>query len=152
MSNIAQVVGLFAVATFLISYQLKKRKNIIVCNAVSRVLYIIQYIMLGAFEGAILDILGVLVSVAAHNKDKGFIRKHLKFYIVIINVTIFLIGLCMYKNIFSICPVIGVILHTSAFWITDETIIRRVSFLGSPFWLIYNIAKVVADSDSEDNY
>ena len=60
MSNIAQVVGLFAVATFLISYQLKKRKNIIVCNAVSRVLYIIQYIMLGAFEGAILDILGVL--------------------------------------------------------------------------------------------
>lgn len=30
-------------------------------------------------------------------------------------------------------------MHTSAFWISDEKLIRRVSFLGSPFWLIYNL-------------
>lgn len=140
MSNIAQVVGILAVVTFLISYQLKERKNIILCNAVSRILYIVQYIMLGAFEGAILDVLGFLVSIIAHNKDRVIIRKHLRFYIILINISMFLVGLCMYKNIFSLCPVIGVMLHTGAFWMTDEATIRRVSFLGSPFWLIYNIA------------
>ena len=32
----------------------------------------------------------------------------------------------------------GVLLHTSAFWINSEKIIRRISLLGSPFWFIYN--------------
>ena len=140
MTSAAQIIGLLAVATFLLSYQQKKRKNIIFLNATSRVLYIIQYIMLGAFEGAALDIMGTFSSVAAQNKDKGFIRKHVKAVFILINAVIFFIGILLYKNIFSLFPVIGVFLHTSAFWISDEKTIRRVSFLGSPFWLIYNLA------------
>ena len=140
MTFAAQIIGLLAVATFLLSYQQKKRKNIIFLNATSRVLYIIQYIMLGAFEGAALDIMGTFSSVAAQNKDKGFIRKHVKAVFILINAVIFLLGILLYKNIFSLFPVIGVFLHTSAFWISDEKTIRRVSFLGSPFWLIYNLA------------
>ena len=53
----AQIVGIIAVSTFLLSYQLKKRKNIIMMNATSSVLYVLQYILLGAFEGAALDIM-----------------------------------------------------------------------------------------------
>ncbi|MBO5452512.1 MAG: YgjV family protein [Clostridia bacterium] len=41
MVLIAQAVGLFAVVTFLLSYQQKKRKNIIIWNTISRCLYII---------------------------------------------------------------------------------------------------------------
>lgn len=139
MKLFAQIVGLLAVATFLLSYQQKKRKNIIVLNSTSRVLYIIQYIMLGAFEGAVLDVLGTISSVAAQNKDKGIIRKYLKIVCIAINALIFIVGLLLYKNIFSLFPVIGVFLHTSAFWISDEKTIRKVSFLGSPFWLVYNL-------------
>lgn len=74
MKWIAQAVGILAITMFLLSYQQKKRKNIIAFNATSRILYIIQYIMLGAFEGAILDVLGTVSSVAAQNKHKSFIR------------------------------------------------------------------------------
>ena len=140
MKLIAQIVGLAAVATFLLSYQQKKRKNIIALNATSRVLYIIQYIMLGAFEGAALDIAGTVSSFAAHKRDKGFIKKYLKAVFLIINIIIVAIGAFLYKNIFSIFPVVGVLLHTSAFWLTNEKTIRKVSFLGSPFWLVYNLA------------
>lgn len=136
----AQIVGLFAVITFLLSYQQKKRKNIILRNAISRVLYIIQYIMLGAFEGAALDILGTVSSVAAQKKDSKIIKKYLVFFVVGINLLILAVGLLLYENIFSLFPIAGVILHTSAFWITDEKIIRRVSFMGSPFWLVYNLS------------
>lgn len=139
MKLFAQIVGLLAVATFLLSYQQKKRKNIIVLNSTSRVLYIIQYIMLGAFEGAVLDVLGTISSVAAQNKDKGIIKKYLKIVFIAINAVIFIVGLLLYKNIFSLFPVIGVFLHTSAFWISAEKTIRKVSFLGSPFWLVYNL-------------
>lgn len=132
-------MGIFAVALFLLSYQQKKRKNIILFNATSRVLYIIQYVLLGAFEGAVLDILGTVSSVVADNKDKGFVKKYTKLCLILMDIVILAAGLILYENIFSLFPIAGVILHTSAFWISDEKIIRRVSFLGSPFWLVYNL-------------
>ena len=139
MKLIAQIVGIFAVITFLLSYQQKKRKSIIALNATSRVLYIIQYMMLGAFEGAALDVAGTVSSLAAQHGDKGFMKKYSKAVFVIVNVVIIAIGAFLYRDIFSIFPIVGVLLHTSAFWLTNEKTIRKVSFLGSPFWLVYNI-------------
>lgn len=140
MTGLAQIIGLLAVTAFLLSYQQKKRTNIIVWNATSRVLYIIQYLLLGAFEGAVLDILGTVSSFMAQKKDNKIIKKHLTLTVIIINLIILAAGLYMYEDIFSLFPIVGVILHTSAFWITEEKTIRKVSFLGSPFWLVYNLA------------
>jgi hypothetical protein len=94
--------------------------------------------LLSAFEGAVLDIAGIISSVLAQKKDKAFIRKHLKIFVVGVNIIIVAMGLTLYQNVYSLLPIIGVVLHTSAFWIDDEKIIRRVSLLGSPFWLVYN--------------
>lgn len=62
MDFIPQIVGLLAVATFLLSYQERDRKNIILLNTISRCLYILQYLLLGAFSGVVLDILGAISS------------------------------------------------------------------------------------------
>lgn len=86
-----------------------------------------------------LDIVGILASVLAQNKDKPFIKKHLKSVIVGINLLIIVTGILLYKNVFSLLPMFGVLLHTGAFWLTNEKHIRRISFLGSPFWLVYNL-------------
>ena len=146
----AQIVGILAVASFLLSYQQKKRKNIILCNVISRILYIVQYIMLGAFEGAVLDILGAVSSVLAQNKDRGFIKRYTGLVVTITNLIIVGAGLLLYENMFSLFPIAGVVLHTSAFWITDEKTIRKVSFLGSPFWLVYNFASRAYGSAAGD--
>lgn len=150
MEFLAQIVGLFAVLLFLLSYQQKERKNIITMNAVSRVLYIIQYIMLGAFEGAVLDIAGTVASVLAHRKDSPFIKKHLKAVIVFVNITMVAVGLGLYENIFSLLPIFGVLLHTGAFWISNEKNVRRLSLLGSPFWLAYNLVSKAYGSSIGD--
>ena len=134
----SQIIGVLAVITFLLSYQQKKRKNIIIFNTVSRVLYILQYLLLGAFEGAVLDILGALSSVIATQKDKGFIKKHTIATVAVIDTVIIVAGILLYENVFSLLPIVGVLLHTTAFWINDEKIIRRVSLVGSPFWFVYN--------------
>ncbi len=109
------------------------------CNSISRALYVLQYLLLFAFEGAVLDIVGILASVLAQNKDKPFIKKHLKAIIIGINLLIIITGILLYKNIFSLLPMFGVLFHTGAFWLTNEKHIRRISFLGSPFWLVYNL-------------
>ena len=138
---IPQAIGLLAVATFLLSYQQKKRRGIIICNVVSRCLYIIQYLLLGAISGAVLDILGAIASVIAEKKKHPLIQKHIKAFFLACNIAITVAGitLClMSKNPLDLLPIAGVLLHTGAFWLTNEKIIRRVSLIGSPFWLVYN--------------
>ena len=144
MLILSQILGLLAVATFLLSYQQKQRRNIILCNVVSRVLYILQYLLLGAYSGAVLDVLGALSSILAEKRDTvPFIRKHPRITLLITDTVIVLAGvtICLLnKNPLDLLPIAGVLLHTGAFWIRSERIIRRVSLLGSPFWLVYNFA------------
>lgn len=139
MNYIAFIVGIAAVIIYLLGYQQKTRTKIIIFNATSRALYILQYILLGAFEGAALDVAGIISSVMAQQKDKPFIRKYIKLFIAAANLIIVLMGILTYNNIFSLLPVCGVLLHTGAFWITNEKRIRQISLLGCPFWLAYNL-------------
>lgn len=139
MHTLAHVSGILAVATYLLSYQLKKRKHIILVNATSSFLYVLQYILLGALEGAAIDILSAVGAVTANNKDKKIIAKHLPIIIILLNLLFLTAGLSLYKNIFSLFPIAGAILQTSAFWMTSEKRIRQFSFHGTPFWLAYNL-------------
>jgi hypothetical protein len=118
---------------------MKRRKGIILLNATSRALYILQYILLGAFDGAALDVSGIVASLLAGKKDAPLIKKHLRLFIIGIDVIIIVSGLIFYRNIFSLFPIVGVLFHTSAFWLEREKNIRLVSLLGSPFWLVFNI-------------
>lgn len=134
------LVGISATALFLLSYQQKSRRGIILFNTVSRMLYVLQYCMLGAFSGAVLDVLGAGVSVVAERRGRGgFVSRHRLLLMTLLDLLITAVGLLLYENPFSLLPILGVLLHTGAFWIENERIIRRVSLLGSPFWLIYNL-------------
>ena len=140
MTKIAFIVGICAVCLYLLGYLQKKRKSIIILNLSSSILYIIQYVLLGAFEGALLDVCGSASSVLAQNKERGIIKNHFAAFLVGVNLAIIAVGLSMYVNIFSLFPIVGVLFHTSAFWMDNEKWIRRVSLIGCPFWLIYNFS------------
>lgn len=140
---IPQIIGLLAVALFLSSYQIKKRRGIIICNTLSRCLYVLQYLLLGAISGAVLDIVSTVSCVLAEKKESAFIKKHLKLVFILSNGLILVCGVVisiMNKSLIDLLPLVGVLLHTGAFWISDERIIRRISLAGSPFWLAYNLA------------
>ena len=143
---IPQIIGVAAVATFLFSYQLKRREAIIICNTLSRCLYIVQYLLLGAFSGAVLDVLGAIASVIAAKKNIPLVKKHLKTVIIIVDLTILAVGLLLCASPIDLLPIFGVLLHTSAFWLTDERWIRRVSLAGSPFWFVYNFSSAAYGS------
>lgn len=141
MPVIPQIIGLAAVVTFLLSYQQKKRQNIILLNVISRCLYILQYLLLGAFSGAILDILGAGSSLVAGKKQHRFIQKHQTVIIITITVSMVAVGstiAVINGNILDLFSLTGVLLQTGAFWLNSEKTIRRISLAGSPFWFVYN--------------
>ncbi len=135
----AHILGVLAVVTFLLSFQFKTRRNIIVVNLVSRALYILQYILLGAFEGAVLDFMGFLLSFFARHKEKDFVKKHFKIIIIGVNILLLAIGFAMYENIFSLFAIGGIICEITALWLTKEKNIRILSLFAAPCWLIYNL-------------
>ena len=138
MDVIANIIGIFAVITFCLSYQLKTRRNLILCNAASRVLYVLQYILLGAFEGALLDVVALLVSLI-YKRSASFGKGRLAITVVLSNIAVVGLGMITYKNIFSLLPILGVIFETLALVPKSERKIRAMSLLGAPFWLAYNL-------------
>ena len=139
MKMFANFLGILAVAAFVSSYQLKLRRGIIILNAASRILYVAQYLLLGAFEGALLDVVAFFVSLLCQCRERGFVKKHLAIAIVLSNVVVVAAGMLTYKNVFSLLPILGVIFETLALWLTREKSIRLLSLLGAPFWLAYNL-------------
>ena len=139
MNIAAFIVGILGVAMIVLSYLQKKRERIIVLNVVSRALFILQYILLGAFEGAILDCAGIIASMLAQRKNSPLIRKNEAFFFVLSGALVIGIGLIPYQSPISLLPIVGVLLHTGALWLNGEKGIRRVSLLGSPFWFAYNL-------------
>ncbi len=135
---IAPIVGLCGAAFYISSYQLKKRRSIILCNIFSKILFVTQYLLLSAPEGAVLNIFSIFTSFLAEKKSAPLIKKNLPAVIVLTNLLMAGAGLFFYRNIFSLFSIVGVILQTSAFFLTREKHIRALSIFGCPLWLIYN--------------
>lgn len=141
MKLIAQIIGLLAVGTFLWSYQQKKREHIIWMNFASRCLYILQYLLLGAFTGAVLDILAAGSSAFSGKKHTDFIKKYEKPIVVILNAAISAVGLLIAyfnQSLLDLFALAGVLFEINALWLTRERAIRWVSLFAAPCWFIYN--------------
>lgn len=136
---VANILGILAVGMFVFSYQLKTRKMLIFFNAGSRILYVLQYILLGAWDGAVMDSVAFLVSIVAERRKQGWVARHTKLTITFANLAIIVAGLLFYKNPLTLLAIAGVLFETGALWLTKEKSIRILSFFGAPCWLIYNL-------------
>lgn len=136
---LALIVGLAAVFSFLLSYQFSQRRSIIICNVVSRILYVLQYLLLFAFEGAAMDISAIPSSVLAAKKHTPFVEKNRLAILVGVNAFVILIGALVSRNLLSWVPVLGVLLETNALWLTKERNIRFLTLVAQPCWLFYNV-------------
>ena len=138
------IAGVLAVGFFLACFQLKKRKSIITCNIISRVLYIAQYCFIGQFTGAIMDVAAIPSSTVASKKEHAFVAKFKIPIIIFVNVLIVAVGfLSMFLleggNLLGLLSIAGVLFETIALWFNSEKAIRIISLFGAPCWFAYNI-------------
>ena len=141
MKLITSIISAAAVTLFGLGYLQKKRRNIVLLGAISRVLYVIQYLLAGAFAGAVLDVLGAVSAILAGKKDTPFLKKYAKWVVAALTSAMLAAGVVLavaQKKPLELLPMAGVALQAGALWLTRERDIRRLSLLGTPFWLIYN--------------
>ena len=140
---IPQIVGILAVIAFMLSYIQKNRIAIIIVNATASALYVLQYILLGAFAGAVHDMFGGIIAVVAGKKHTAFVKKHFKLFFFLLNGAVVSLGITiavLNRSLLDLLPIFGVVFQNDAFFLTKENNIRIVSLIGGPFWLIYNLA------------
>lgn len=137
----AQIIGTAGVVLFLLSYQLKKRRDIVWVTCISNALYVLQYLMLGAFSGAIMDFMSTVSSFLAAGKNTPSFRKHTRALIWANMAVIAVVGLIsalVQHQWIELLPVAGTLLQAGSMWCDDEQDIRKLGLFGAPFWLVYN--------------
>ena len=138
---ISQIIGLAAVGLYLLSYQLKKRKHIVWATCISNAFYVLQYVLLGAFSGAVMDALSTVGSFFAGKKHAPHFEKYTKLIaaanLIVITVAGLFIAIAQHDPI-ELLPILGAVFQTGGLWCEDEQTIRKFGLCSAPFWLIYN--------------
>ncbi len=132
------IVGIGAVALYLLCFQLKNARAIIACRFLSSILYVVQYLLLFAFVGAAMDAAAGIANGIAYKKDTPFVKKYKIPILIAVNAAIIAAGLLLYESPVSLLPIIAVIFESTSNWMKNEKRLRIVSLIGVPFWLVYN--------------
>lgn len=148
LEMIGQAVGIVAMAFNILSYQQKNQKTVIGFQFFGSVLFALNYLMLGALVGGILNIIGIFRALVFLNKQRlqahkpiwlwGFIVAYLATYVL--TFTVFGQEPTVRNLILEALPVIGMTAITVGFRMTDAKAVRRMGLISSPAWLVYNIA------------
>ena len=137
----SQIIGLAAVGLYLSSYQLKKRRQIVWVTCISNALYVLQYLLLGAFSGAAMDALSTVSSFFAGKKHSPQLKPYTKWIAAASLAVITVAGLSVaaaQRDIVELLPIAGALLQTGGLWCEDEQTIRKFGLCSAPFWLVYN--------------
>lgn len=145
---IAQMIGIIAMIFNIISYQSKQQRRIIALQLCGGTLFAVNYLMLGATVGGVLNILAVIRAIVFLFKDKlkanrlpwllGFISLYISVYVL--NFTLFGKEVTLYNLMIEILPVIGMTALNIGYRLKEARDVRRCGLVSSPSWLIYNIA------------
>ncbi len=146
----AQVISIVAMGFNCISYLQKKKSTLLICQLVGSVLFGINYFLLGAMAGAILNILSVIRAIVFLWKDKlhadnaywtgGFIAAYIGSYAMIF--TVFGKEPTAFNLIVELLPVLAMIVIHLSFRYTETKMVRRYGLVSSPMWLAYNVSSL----------
>ena len=143
----AQSVGIIAMALNVISFQFKKQKTIILIQLLVAALFSVNFILLGAFVGGILNFIGIGRAIVFVNKDKfhaeskAWLFTFVSLYLIsfALNFTVLGMELTLTNIIIQLLPVIGETALTVGFRLKTSAHTRKCALVSSPSWLVYNV-------------
>ena len=134
-----QAIGFLAMALGISSYQCKTRKGILLMQLSASVLWIVQFLFLKSYAGAMLNGVAIVRNLLFSFKGKYKWADSLMLPAFVM-VLFAAAGLYTYtlEGLISIIPTVAMLLSTVALYITNEKVIRILSLFVSPPWLIYD--------------
>lgn len=147
MEIIAQIFGIIGMLFNLLVFQQKTQKGVLICQFFAAVTFAANYLMLGAFVGGILNLVGALRAAVFYFKDKTH-ANHVVWLIIFIlafassyPLTFLAFGTkpTVQNLIIEVLPVVAMIIITVSLRLGSAKAVRFMGLFSSPMWLTYNI-------------
>ena len=143
---IAQAAGICGMLATVLSFQQKGKARILTFQLFGAVLFVINFALLGAISGAILNFVAIIRALIFIFEDKihgdhpawtiGLTAVYVLSYVSVF--TVFGKEPTALNLIVEVLPVIAMTIATIAFRYKEDKVLRRVTFISSPLWLTYN--------------
>ena len=143
---IAQIVSILGMLMSVLSYQQKGKARILFFQLIGSALFVDHFFMINALSGAILNFVAIVRALIFIYEDKvradhpawtiGLTAVYVLSYVSVF--TVFGKEPTAINLILEVLPVIAMTVTTIAFRYKEDKILRRVAFISSPLWLIYN--------------
>lgn len=135
----AQVLAALICIVSAVSYFSKHKETYLAEQLVVNILYGVQYLLLGAFSGAVSNAIStvkyIVFYINAKNKKKNSIWLVILFCLLSI-----VFGILTFSNIYSVIPIITSLVFTVAIWQDNPVILRTIVVCCSLLWIIYNLS------------
>ena len=146
MEIVAQAFGILGMIFNLLVFQQKTHKGVTLCQFFAAVTFCVNYLMLGAFVGGILNFVGAVRAAVFFYKEKTRANSVAWLVIFIIAfalsypLTFLAFGtLPTVKNlIIELLPVVAMVIITVSLRLGSAKAVRFMGLFSSPMWLIYN--------------
>lgn len=141
---VAQAFGLFGMAMNSLSYQGKKQRTVILAQLFGSLFFAVNMFMLGAVIGGLFNVIGIFRALVYSNKKIRNVRfwngvfagLYLLSYVAVF--TVFGKAVTPGNLLLEILPLIAMMATTISFSKASAAWIRKLAFVSSPCWLIYN--------------
>ncbi len=146
MEIVAQAFGIVGMIFNLLVFQQRTHKGVLICQFFAAATFAANYLMLGAFVGGILNLVGAFRALVFFFKEKTKANSVVWLIIFILAfsasypLTFFVFGTePTTKNfIIELLPVVAMIIITVSLRLGSAKAVRFLGLFSSPMWLVYN--------------
>lgn len=131
-----RLLGICGLILCAISFQFKKHKKIVLCKMTSEFLFSAQYFLMGAYTGAVLDLISGLRNFLFYK----FVEKKRSTtpIIVAFGLLVLVLGILSCDGWMSLLPIGAKLLTTISYGMKKERLLRFITLPSCLLWLSYN--------------
>ena len=145
METVAQVFGILAFLTSVVSYQLKTYRQILWTQLLCVSLFVIHFLLLmrcgqpDAVTGAVLNGVSAVRDVILLATEGKRTRKQTAILAVVFSAVVVVVGVLTWSSWVSLLFIIAMVLNTVALSIPDPNMVRVFIMLSAPFACAYDV-------------
>lgn len=137
MFILSQICAIIAMMILGLTYIIKNKKQILFLCIFSSTMYALQYFLLCAYTGTIINILGIVRAVWFYlTKKQG--RENTLTSLIILDLMFVLGTIVTWDGTLSLLPCISLLIFTYATWHEDVKMYKWLVLPVSALWIIYN--------------
>ena len=134
---LSQICVIIGIGLYALTYLLKTKKSVLIVGLIGVVLNTISFVLLGAYTGAVVNVVAIIRSIWFFFEEKKGKRTWISLTVVLT-----LIGVATiftYQNIIDLLPLVAGLTYAFACWQKNIPLYRWLGILTSSIYIVYDI-------------